>query len=463
MEKRDIEPNKLFDLAFCVVAVLATLIIPDNADYLPLVGMLIIAVNIRMVYIFRKASRLLLLIVIIFYINITIGVFDCILIPKGLFFINEAQMALRLSEDGVIYSKCIMLFSAVFLLFLGGDKKYTESTVQKGFRYSYNELPLEIRDAIRDRQNPLISYGLLAVSMFVTFTMFSGSASSGYVAAGSAVYEYCVFILILSWYYRDKTGKGRVVYNILFGVCCSVYIIQGLIGGDRSSSFLLMIVIFAYFARNINLKNTLLLVVLGIPFANLIAIYRNNAGNSFSQLISALISKGVAIFFSDTTSFSYYAGVTVVSFADKGYTGSKLVCFFRWVLSLIIGEDSELTGINNVNITTMAAKFEHNGGGGIFPSTFYFFGGYIGVILSAIVLALIIRFFFAGKKPYHIITQYALIALSFRYYLYTSVPLFRGCLIILGLMYLACYLFNSVFIAKRKRADTAFRDEKDTT
>ncbi|MBO4848117.1 MAG: hypothetical protein J5586_03090 [Clostridia bacterium] len=366
----------------------------------------------------RKIPTLLLLFSVIGYINISSAALDYFAMGS---FSNNYQQALRLSESGLGYAKMFLLNTLVVSLFLTPRfLERAESGIDEKLRYK--------------RDNSVLAILFLALTLFVCITQFNGGAGSGgYVSNNNPLYEYAILFFALGILF---TGDSRT-FKTLYFISGGVYILKSMIGGDRSSAFMAVLVfVVYYFYSRIKTSRMLVYSLAGVVVANIIAEVRN-AAMSVNGLFKTLLQRSLLFFFSDTVSASFYSGVTIIEFTNC-YEGSRSELFLKWVGSLFVGVSRE------TNIVALASKYNVNGGGGLYPAYFGFFGGFLGVIAGAVILGFIIRFVFAGGGGWRRVTQVIMIAMVFRWYLYSSVTLFRTILLNFNILYLACILFCSL-------------------
>ena len=380
--------------------------------YSSLFGLIIILHSIHLIYKSRGNKWFLVLSSVISYINVSVAVLDCIMQGR---MAKEYQNALRMSSSGLCYIKCYLIVVLVLDIILSSN--------------TINKMPNAANEKERIiRYNPLIATGCALVSGILTVTQFGGSISDSYHSNQNALYEYVPMIMILGLHYSNN----QKVYNQIYGVIGLFYIITSLAGGDRSSAFMMLLMLTIWFwGKLFSVGKMLLLSLAGIILSNIIAIIRTNSNMISDGLFNSLLSKGVLFFCSDTVSYSFYAGVTVVAYSNI-YSGNMFDLTFRWVTSLVFGMT------DSTNIIRMAQSYYPSGGGGMYPAYFYFMGGYVGVIVSSILLSLIIKKVFLYYNEYSQLFQIALITYTFRWYLYSPFTLYRTLLINFTILYVLC-------------------------
>ena len=376
-------------------------------------GILLVIISILQIYRTKDVPQLLLLFSVIGYINVSTAVLDYF--TMGIYS-KYYQFALRHSESGLMYAKMFLLNTAVISIMI--TPRFL------------NEAKIYANDKLQARKNnPLISYGLLFAALLIALTQFSGNAGiGGYVSNSNALYEYVVIFLIMGMYFAGERKELKLLY-VIIGI---LYVIKGLLGGDRSSAFMAILVYVIYFfSHKMKIGRILTYSFAGILVANIVGVLRNSL-HTLNELAQVLVKRSLLFFFSDTVSASFYAGITVVEYGLLGNSSFSLL--MKWIKSLFFGASTE------TNIVRLASRINVNGGGGLYPSYFGFFGGYFGVIIGAIILGFIIRIMFVGDSDWKRVSKIVIIAMVFRWYLYTPVSLFRTILINFNIIFLVCYM-----------------------
>lgn len=391
----------------------------DSTNLIPLGGLLVLS-SITTLFRCRKIPLLLLLFAIIAYINISSAVLDYFLQGS---LMNKYQTYLRLSDSGLTNAKMFLLnFDIVSIMI---TPSFLKKAAIKSNIYFYQE-----------KKNLLIAYSLLISCVIITLTQFNGNAGEGYVSNNSVLYEYVVIFMIVGLNY---IGNDKLLKKLYIG-CGLLYVFIGVIGGDRSSAFMALIVFAVYFfSDKITIKAMLFLSFMGILSSNIIGILRNS-WMSLESLFNVLKERSFLFFFSDTVSASFYSGITIIEYSK--FTDNKL-SIFQWIESLFVGVTQ------NTNIVHLASRMNYNGGGGLFHSCLGYLGGYTGVICGAILLGASIQLFFSNNRVWNKISQIAFLALVFRWYLYTPVSFYRTILINLNLIFLF-FLCVDKLTAKRR-------------
>ncbi len=410
--------EKIIDFIVAFISVLLIAFVEDDPSNLPFVGTALIVVSIYVMIRGRKNKMLFFLLFIISMINISIGAYDCLL--EGVDVSAWQLSGLRATKYNTITAKGILLFVTMFNLFIKDDVLKNEK------KSNFDELRIN---------NTLISYmGVLVMYVVLVYALISQLLTRNlgdYQSVSSPVFEYCVIVLCVTWYY----SKNNQVVDWLILLYVFFYSIIFLAIGDRSSVFMYLLMLYLlYFQKRFTVWAVLGFSLIGIFCANIIGIMRSAGAFNFSEIISMATSRGLYV---DTFSWSYYAGIAITALAHT--VDSKIPFCLAYILSFF--------GIKNdfSSFTVFALNYNglYNNGGGFCSPYLYMCGGYLGIVVGAVFIAFVINMFFSNKKPFNSIYQAVIVAMSLRWYLYNPVTLFRGILLLMPLLLIACRLFDN--------------------
>lgn len=377
---------------------------------LQITGSLIVGISIYLCFKVRKNKLLLLLFSIMAFINISLGYTDCIMLGRG---VSEWQsVGLRLNEINVVCAKSILLTIVIVNIMI----------TKKVLLFKVENIQ-ECR-----RKNNIISLGgLILLYVILIYSFISQSYSFGkYESVTNPIFEYSLIILCFTWYYsKEMKWIDYGIWIYFFG-----FSINFLRIGDRSSVYMLVVLMaICYFYKLINVRTIGLVILVGIPITNFIAIFRDHLFSSFSDIIIQLVTRGLYV---DTVSWAYYGSLAISMLYERVGSHLELIVGF-W--GRVIGIESQYSSLAIYARTNYSDLY--NLGGGIYSSFFYAFGGYISVIIGAVILGIIIRKIMMSHRKY-LPFKVLLIVYVFRWYLYDMTTLYRGVLIFVSLVYLVC-------------------------
>lgn len=267
--------------------------------------------------------------------------------------------------------------------------------------------------------------------IYILIFCFNRSVSE-YTSGKSVLYEYAVVLYIIMWLYMP----ARRIYKVLMLLYAFLYIMQGLLFGDRSSAFPMLILLYFLLQRKPKRFQFVALSLLGVLGANFIGIYRR-AFTVTSDIFDEIISR---FFYVDSIAYSFYTGVQIVSASDIIH--NKFQHFMDWFLHLFIGGTSEY------DLSTYVSRYSdafYNTGGGMTSSYLYFWAGMFGVILGGLIIGIILGKIYSNVKGCYPFLQIVIILFALRWYTYFPSVFFRTCIIIPIVLYFGIMLVNSFF------------------
>ena len=184
----------------------------------------------------------------------------------------------------------------------------------------------------------------------------------------------------------------------------------------------------------ITMKRVLVFGVCGIALANFIDITRNN---QFSTgWINEIINRGLNI---NTISYSSYAGTQIVRLSEATSYAEKSKHFVKYTFSYIVG------GKNEEALDYLARKNNLiNAGGGMTHSYFYFWGGYLFVLIAGILFGIIINKIYSSSSRICYYLQILIIAFAIRWLVYYPIAFFRTTLFIPLVAYTICFIADNM-------------------
>lgn len=403
------------DIIFSVIIWCAVVIL-DNSQYsLKYLGILLIIISVYLVYKVRFNSELLILFGLIAYINFSVALGDLLQIGQVL---GESslswQMEVRLSKYNVLGAKSLLLVMSILNLFVN--------------RIYLSRLKPKASSPLKKKDNKYIFF--VGYFVLLVFWLFGYSDSMGdtYHSNTRTIYEYSILIFLVVWFY---SGSSKIKKYLLYSFAV-IYILQALVRGDRSSAFPMVLALVLIQNYKINLRTLILLALSGILASNIISAYR--IAFSISELKAIFFDKyGMTAFLSDTVSQSYYTGISILNTRDL--IPSTMGYFIDFLGGIILGGS-----FNNADVGAISYNYLLNKGGGFFFSWFYFWFGFLGVIMAGFVLGYLIKLFFRSENDYIKLYKICLIVMAFRWYLYTPFVLFRSVLFIFTILLLLSYI-----------------------
>ncbi len=380
----------------------------NDFNTLHAIGWLLIIKSVIVAYLFRDEKSLSVLLMIQIIVDVNVA-FSVCFHPED--YVNAWQQNLYILPQNVVTAKALLLFSLSLscgLYFAG---------------------PVERR---WNQYKPIMSSTLMDI-MLILFMMYAllfgldrGTVGS-YSSNSNPAYEYAIVAFIMLWYGSDD-NKGIRYFLYAYA---AVYICQGLLFGDRSSAFPMLIAVFLLQAKKRPRLIALLAIGLGgIMFSNSIDIFRNS-GEINEAFFGEIVDRG---FYSNTVSYSFYAGTAITTFRD--YVTSGVNYFFDLVFATFLGNskvNSDLSGL------AMKANYSllFNRGGGFTSSYFYFYFGYLGTVIGGLAIGAVVRKISNRDTLFCNMVTTTLLCFFIRWYVYYPLAMTRTSLLVPAVIYFA--------------------------
>lgn len=393
-----------------IITFIAVVILPDKVESLTFIGIAIIIVAAFTMIRYRKNTNICLLVGMMMIISICFALSVCLNTYDTAF---NWQVKLIETESNIINAKNFLLFIAIFSIALGEISKKRDI------------------DKIAENFNPLIAIGGFAALIYALIFGFDRGTIGTYSSNTNVLYEYAIVLYVIVWTYCQKNKKMKILLLIYAGLYC----LQGLVFGDRSSCFPMILMVFLLiWKKNYRMIHIIIAGLGGIFLANAIDIFRNT-GTLFSlETLKEVWDRGL---FVNTISYSFYGGTQVIRYGMQAT--NQLQHFLQYALSLITGGSSQYS----LTVIARDAGFL-NKGGGMSHTYFYFWGGYLGTIIGAIVMARIINYIFNKETKLGYILRVTITIFLIRWFIYYPVAFFRTAIIVPAVAYLVFRIGNII-------------------
>lgn len=407
-------------ISLCIVI----FFLSDKPDALPSLGGLLLFTSLDNLICYKNNGILYMLMVIFGITNLALA--------YGCFFLYEDnvyswQVNIVNTFGHVTTAKALTLF---YLTMSIGIMKYCRCQRNK---------PANILPQIRNvdwhigKMSMLFGYGAM---LLILIFLFNRDVTE-YTTGKSALYEYVIVIFLLLYLYMPY---GKIYKFMMLGFSC-LYILQGLLFGDRSSAFPMIILVYILLQKAYKPLQFVFLALAGVLGANLIGLYRRTFVMS-SDLWEEVANR---FFYVDSISYSFWAGVQIIRATSA--IVNKFDFFCEWVMRQFLG------GTKQADVSNFVKEFSdafYNGGGGLTSSTFYFFGGFIGVIVGGLVIGLIIGKVFSKEDKFYPFMQIIIVVYCLRWYSYYPSAFFRTCVIIPFFFYYAIRFYSKTFVTRNQ-------------
>lgn len=426
--------NKLWLTLYLIIALVIVLILPETRISITVQGLILVLTSVVSLYSFRNDGKVVLLLAVLAVVNVAVSYGNYLNIED---FAYNWQVQLinthgqyMMCKSFVIFYICVLF--GIVLAFIRMSSRRSSTEIDNTFYAPIGKL-VDLYD-----KNLLVFIGGFLLLIFILIFGFDRTISGSYASASNAIYEYAPVVFLFVWLFMPKKNyyKGAML------LYAAVYIIQGLIFGDRSSAFPMLLLCYALLRKdNIRIRELVPLSILGIFGANLIGIYRV-AYSATSDIIAEVASR---LLYVDSVSYSFYAGVQIVRASEV--MNNRISYFFDWLISLFKG-DTASTALAPI-VKEFSSQY-YNGGGGTSSAYFYFWFGLAGSIIGGIVIGYLIGFIFTKRSNFAIISQILIFVFALRWYVYYPQSLLRTSIFLPLVIYGVISLFNTLVIRRGK-------------
>lgn len=395
------------------LAILLIFCMPYHKTSMTELGFILFAITIDSLVLFRKSGRIFILLLLLSIANFSL-IYGCFWFYKENYY--YWQDTLIDTEAQYVTAQALVIWYIAILIgiYKGFDTKkyYTIETLRDEKFKVYQLAPVFF----------WIGYFFL---LYILIFCFDRSVDS-YTSGNSPLYEYSVLIYFCIWQYKPK----EAIYKWFLLLFSFLYILQGLIFGDRSSAVPMLLLLYILIMPHIRTYLLWIFSFGGILGANIIGIYRR----TFSierHLFDIVVSRALYV---DSIAYSFYAGIQIIR-ASTISAYEKMETFKEWLISLFLGSGGGRSQYNVVKYIMTISGDYFNRGGGMSSSYFYFWFGFLGDLISGLLMGFIIGKIFSKSTTFYPLMQLAIIVFALRWYVYFPNVFFRTCLIVPFLMY----------------------------
>jgi len=306
---------------------------------------------------------------------------------------------------------------------------------------------IPISNRLPRRKNEIVFYGILLISIFFLITALSGesiltSAYGSQEKIGTSFYEYIIPLILIAFIF---SGQTRFKLSLLM-IFIFIYILKDLLYGGRISSIQMSILAYILFLdKKIRFKYILLICFLLIVFLKGFEVLRFSTeliGSPHKISLKELLAVGNDLkIYGSTEGDVIYSSVRFIGLINAGIisTQDRLISFFLFLLS-IFNPGGNLPPLANLS---SYLQLEYPcGGGGLFPIYFFVWGGYIGIVLCAKFVAIIVNKFFSSNNKLVVIYSIMFVSTFPRWFAYNPI-------IILKLAMAPLYIYIFIILAKQ--------------
>lgn len=270
------------------------------------------------------------------------------------------------------------------------------------------------------------------------------------ITYNTTLFEYSILLFILAFYYSKGDKKNKIITEIIL-VIFSLY---SLLVGERIAVLQFLIVDFIInYLEKFKIKYIILCMVLGIFIFTLAGLYGDflDYGQDLKDLTLKFIvekfeERRLAL---DTSVSAYFSGISMIDvsnkYSNKFRLNNALEYFTKYT---ILGANA-----NYQTLDLLVREYQVNYGGGLPTCYFYFWFGWIGVIIISIYVGILFRVVKNATdtkaNTYTKMLAIFIVATVPRWYLYVPTMLFRG-IIIFSIVYAIIHFITMKLVYKEK-------------
>lgn len=314
----------------------------------------------------------------------------------------------------------LFLFTLLLVVFI---PRNIQPTFTSNYRY------------IKEKTNNLhlITFLIVIILLYILIFKFNRPDLPGLRGSPTPLYEYSIIFFIVGFHF---TGNNKIS-KMLLSILLALFALQNFIFGGRIIGLqLIMLYFIMFYSYKKKIINIIPYIIIGFILMSLIGIDRATLSLSVDSIRMVIENIKLRKFALDTSYSAYFTSLTFLKVKEMLSEAEQFNLFIQFILSIIFGGK-----IKNSSLPIYTRSFYLHYNGGIIPYYFYFYLGWVGVILSALILMLYTNYInnnSSNKSGFNSCLTVYFTTTVFRWYLYTPVIILRGT-ILLGIVY---FIFN---------------------
>lgn len=263
----------------------------------------------------------------------------------------------------------------------------------------------------------------------------------------SRTYEYGKFLILLLFYSLGNSNKKKVIVIII----TLLYTLQDFVYGGRISGIQGLLILFMYNFQSVRRYKLIISGIIMFFTASIVGAIRSNPLeilNKFSEEKGLLTFEILNQVFSFSPAvWSFYTSISQIYTAMEVDTYTRILSFIQSILKIFSGDSilNNIVGEDNISNTSYFSKdYLFNLGGGIAPTWYYFWLGFLGVLILTWVQWRLL-FIYSLKNKHIAKLIFLTMIISFpRWFLYGPHVFFRGSFIVFPIIFVALSILCSV-------------------
>lgn len=290
------------------------------------------------------------------------------------------------------------------------------------------------------KKNSVIFWALIVFLIYIFMTGNLGqSGSSVYTVRITPLYEYSTLIFLMAYYYSGKNKYSLLALTSL----ATLFILQDFYTGGRITSIQLAILLaITVFRKLLSIKNIVLAALVGLVVVSMVGAFRSDFSMDAIDMSSIIerLTESYLVF--DTPVYAYYASATHIAATPLVSWGLRGLSLLAFVGAIFVGEFTTLS-----NVTSFVDQnFYINVGGGVLPSHMYFWFGWSGIIIIALLICWLLSRLNRMNNDFRKLVLITIIVTVPRWYLYSPLLLFRP-IVLLFIMYSLLYISHKIMVS----------------
>lgn len=295
---------------------------------------------------------------------------------------------------------------------------------------------------LKPNNNILLFIIIYIILIFVLIFGINRSELSSYSIRITPLYEYSTLLFLFLYYTSGKSTLRKLMIFFLL----SLFIFQDFYYGGRITSIqLILLFVLTFLSKKLSINLIMFTGIAGIFANSLIGAYRVNYSIDMDIISLSIknITSNLLIF--DTPLYAFYSSATHIAASQLVNINERINTLLSFILSIFIGSNNELSDVTRY----VTNNYYMNWGGGVFPSHFFFWLSWGGVILGAILVLFFINKVGYSKTIFQQFISIVVIITVPRWYLYTPLSIFRP-IFLLSIVFLI-FLITQTILSKEKR------------
>ncbi|MFA0543935.1 hypothetical protein, partial [Vibrio sp. 10N.222.52.B7] len=370
---------------------------------------------INLLYLERFVKAIPLFVMFLFFLLYTVELRN--------YFVHGYYISAWFSFQNVYYLNKVMVLHGLFLI-------------------SFGSMLFNVRDfrnlSINSNPDRVVFYASLVV--FVVCTKYGLSGDTVFTnnfgareVNKSPLFEYSLAILLISIIHTDKS---RIQMIVLYA-CVSYYCLKSTIYGGRVE-VIQVVLLFSYFFTNFFIKWSLKKLYISIFLSMAIILIIGKIRHDPTLIIN-LISDPLSVFLQapseekNIVSTNYgdvlQSSARMIGLSETGYWSFefRLKSFLSYLFNMF------LYGTEAKSYSNLALLDQENygaGGGGLISAYFYVWLGWLGPVISGLIIGYVLKFAsYSRNKKYISVYAFCVLFTFPRWYAYTPIGFTKLCLI----------------------------------